>query len=67
MSKLKQRADYTLTHEDVVMLDLHLTEKSTGEFVHKSFEETRNRIGSDFLGVVIDQGSDVKKGVRQFG
>jgi hypothetical protein len=66
MSKLEQRADYTLTHEDVVILGLHLTEKSTGEFAHNSFEETRNRIGSDFLGVVIDQGSDIKKGGRLF-
>lgn len=66
MSKLEQRADYTLTHEDVVILGLHPTEKSTGEFVHKSFEETQKRLGIDLMGVVIDQGSDITKGVRQF-
>lgn len=66
MNKLKQRANYTLTHRDVEILDLHLSEKSTGEFVHNSFESTLNRIGSNFLGIVIDQGSDIKKGVNLF-
>jgi hypothetical protein len=64
--KLKQREDYTLNHQDVEVLGLHVTEKATGDFVQQSFEETRNRMGFDFLGVVIDQGAEMKKGCRQY-
>jgi hypothetical protein len=66
MNTLEKRGDYTLAHSDVEILGLHLTEKSTGEFANKSFEETRSRIGSEFLAFVIDQGSDVKKGGNLF-
>jgi len=66
MNTLEKRGDYTLAHNDVEILGLHLTEKSTGEFANKSFEETRSRIGSEFLAFVIDQGSDVKKGGNLF-
>jgi hypothetical protein len=66
MDKLEQREDYTLSHQDVEILGLHITEKATGEFVQKSFEETRNRIRFDFLGIVIDQGSEMKKGCGQY-
>lgn len=66
VNKLEQREDYTLNHQDVEILGLHITEKATGDFVHQSFEETRNRIGVDFLGIVIDQGAEMKKGCRQY-
>jgi hypothetical protein len=66
IEKLEQREDYTLNHQDVEILGLHITEKATGEFVQQSFEETRNQIGFDFLGVVIDQGGEMKKGCRQY-
>jgi hypothetical protein len=66
MSKLKKRTDYTLNHKNVEILGLHLTEKATGEFAYKSFEETRNRIGFDFLGAVTDQGPDIRNGGKQF-
>lgn len=65
-NKLEQREDYTLNHQDVEILGLHITEKATGDFVQQSFEETRNRIGVDFLGIVIDQGAEMKKGCRQY-
>ena len=64
--QLKQREDYTLNHQDVEILGLHITEKATGDFVQESFEETRKRIGFDFLGIVIDQGAEMKKGCRQY-
>lgn len=63
---LKQRKNYTLSHSDVEILGLHLTEKATGEFSHKSFETTYNRVGAHLLGVVVDQGPDLKKGLRLF-
>lgn len=66
MTTLEKRGDYTLAHTDVEILGIHLTEKSTGEFANKSFEETRIRIGSEFLAFVTDQGSDVKKGGNLF-
>jgi len=66
IGKLKQREDYTLNHQDAEILGLHITKKATGDFVQQSFEETRKRTGVDFLGVVIDQGSEMKKGCRQY-
>ena len=63
-NKLDQCEDYTLNHQDVEILGLHITEKATGEFVRQSFEETRNRIGFDFSGIVIDQGPEMKKWCR---
>jgi hypothetical protein len=65
-AKLIQREDYTLNHQDVEILGLHITEKATGDFVQQSFEETRKRTGFDFLGIVIDQGAEMKKGCRQY-
>jgi hypothetical protein len=66
LGKLEQRGDYTLNHRDVEIPGLHITEKATGDFVQQSFEETHNRIGVDFLGIVIDEGPEMKKGCRQF-
>lgn len=66
MDKLELREDYTLNHQDVEILGLHMTEKATGDFVQQSFEETRKRVGVDFLGIVVDQGAEMKKGCRQY-
>lgn len=65
-NNLEQREDYTLNHQDVEVLGIHITEKATGDFVQQSFEETRNRIGAEFLGIVIDQGPEMIKGCRQY-
>lgn len=64
MCKLEWLGNYTLTHKDVTILGLHPTSSVTGEFAHKAFEISRNRIGTDFLALVIDQGSNIKKGAR---
>lgn len=66
LDKLEQREDYTLNHEDVEILGLNITEKATGDFVQQSFEEVRNRIGVNLLGIVIDQGAEMKKGCKQY-
>lgn len=66
LDKLEQRANYTLNHQDVEILGLHITEKATGDFVQQAFEETRNRIGVDLFGIVIDQGAEMIKGCRQY-
>jgi len=64
MNTLELRGDYTLSHEDVQLLGLYPTVKSTGEFIGASFIEMRMRIGNDLLALLIDQGSDIKKGAR---
>ncbi len=66
MSRVEWLDSYTLTHRDMTILGLYPTESSTGEFVQKAFQDTRNRVGSDFQALVIDQGSDIKKGARLF-
>src|SRR5208337_4831803 len=54
MCRLEWLGNCTLTHKDMTILGLYPTEKLTGEFIHKSFENARDRVGSDFLAVVID-------------
>lgn len=66
MSRVEWLDSYTLIHRDMTILGLYPTESSTGEFVQKSFQDARNRVGSDFQALVIDQGSDIKKGARLF-
>ncbi len=66
MCRLEWLGNCTLTHKDVTILGLYPTGKMTGEFAHKAFESARKRVGADFLAVVIDQGSDIKKGARLF-
>lgn len=65
-SKLELREDRTLSHSDVNILGLYPTEKATAEFCQKSFEHARERVGSDFLAIVTDQGPEIKKGVKLF-
>jgi hypothetical protein len=66
LNELENRGNYTLSHNDVVLLDLHPTEKSTGEFNYNSFKETQERVEVDFKQIVIDQGSDIKNGASLF-
>ena len=65
-SKLELREDCTLSHNDVSILGLYPTEKATAEFCQKSFKHARERVGSDFLAIVTDQGPEIKKGVKLF-
>lgn len=66
MSRVEWLDNYTLAHRDMTILGLYPTESSTGEFVQKSLQDARNRVGNDFQALVIDQGSDIKKGARLF-
>lgn len=66
MSRVEWLNSYTLAHRDMTILGLYPTESSTGEFVQKSLQDARNRVGNDFQALVIDQGSDIKKGARLF-
>jgi len=64
-STLSSMVNLTLSHRDVVVLGLYPTKKSTGEFINKAFEEVEQRVGT-ISEIVIDQGSDMKKGARLF-
>lgn len=66
MSKLESREDLTLSHKDVEVIGLYPTTKSTGKFVEEAYEDSAKRIGGNFLANVLDQGSDIKMGVRLF-
>jgi hypothetical protein len=66
METLKNREDLTLAHKDVEVLGIYPTEKSTGEFIEEALVDSAKRIGGKFLAVVIDQGSDIKKGANLF-
>lgn len=66
MSHINSRDDLTLSHDDVELLGLYPTEKSTGSFVKSNLETSANRVGGDFLAITIDQGSDIKMGARLF-
>lgn len=66
MSDLEQKENLILTHKDVEILGLYPTEKSTGEFVEKAFEDSAKRIGGSFFATILDRGSDIKKGAKLF-
>lgn len=66
MSKIENRENRALTHEDITVLGLYPCEKSNGQFVYNSLKDAANRVGGYFRGVVIDQGPDVKKGALMF-
>jgi len=61
---LHERGDYTLSSKDLVITGVHPTERSNGEFAYQAFQEGVKRLGGmdAVVGLVIDQGSDVKKG-----
>jgi hypothetical protein len=66
MKDLELRDDLTLAHKDVEVLGIYPTEKSTGEFAEKAFEDSSKRVGSVFFAVIIDQGSDIKNGAKRY-
>ena len=65
ISTLSSMENLTLTHKDVVVLGLYPTKKSTGEFINNALEDVQQRVGT-ISELVIDQGSDLKKGARLF-
>ena len=64
--RLEQRGDFTLSHEDVEILGLYPTIKSDHVFVEQALRDAAARVGGSFSEIVIDQGSDVRKGARVF-
>lgn len=64
INMLDERGDYTLSSKDLVIAGIHPTECSNGEFAYQAFQEGIERLGGmdAVVGLVIDQGSDVKKG-----
>lgn len=64
INMLHERGDYTLSSKDLVIAGIHPTECSNGEFAYQAFQEGVKRLGGmdAVVGLVIDQGSDVKKG-----
>jgi hypothetical protein len=66
LSKLEDREDYTVTHNDLAIIGLYPTTQLNGEFACKAFQEGINRLGGPnaVKGLLIDQGSDLKKGGR---
>lgn len=64
INMLHERGDYTLSSKDLVIAGIHPTECSNGEFAYQAFQEGVKRLGGmdAVIGLVIDQGSDVKKG-----
>jgi len=63
INMLHERGDYTLSSKDLVIAGIHPKECSNGEFAYQAFQEGVKRLrGMDaVVGLVIDQGSDVKK------
>ena len=64
LNKLHDREDYTLTLSDLEIVGISPTQKSTGQFAYEVFKDGIERLGGidAVRGLVIDQGSDVKKG-----
>ena len=64
INMLHERGDYTLSSKDLVIAGIYPTECSNGEFAYQAFQEGVKRLGGmdAVVGLVIDQGSDVKKG-----
>lgn len=64
INMLHERGDYTLSSRDLVIAGIHPTECSNGEFAYQAFQDGVKRLGGidAVIGLVIDQGSDVKKG-----
>lgn len=66
MSKLLQKEDLTLSHKDVEVLELAPCERSNGIFVNEVFNNATARIENPFKAIVIDKGSDMKKGAKLY-
>ncbi len=65
-SKIENREDRTLTHNDVEVLKLAPCERSNGEFARATFNCAAKTINGTFKAIVIDRGSDIKKGAALF-
>jgi hypothetical protein len=65
-NKTKTRSNLTLSHEDVEVLALAPCERSNWEFVNQTFEHAVEKVGGSFKAIVIDRGSDIKKGAKFF-
>ncbi len=63
---LYEREDITLTLDDLEIVGIHPTQKSTGEFAEKSFRDDIDRLGGfkNLKAILIDQGSDLTKGSK---
>lgn len=63
---LYEREDLTLTFDDLEIIGIHPTEKTTGEFAEESFRSDINRLGGfkNVKGLLIDQGRDLSKGAK---
>jgi hypothetical protein len=64
LAKLEEREDYTLSLSDLQIVGINPTEKSTGLFASKAFEEACQKLGGkkSIAAFVIDGGSDIQKG-----
>ncbi len=63
---IKNKPDLTLSHKDVQVLELAPCERSNGEFVNKTFSDAMKRIDNPFRAIIIDRGTDIKKGATLF-
>jgi hypothetical protein len=67
--EIKKRQDLTLTYQDVEILELAPCIKSNGLFVCKTFNDASNRVSGGkgaLQAIVIDRGSDIKKGAHLY-
>ncbi len=66
LNKLEERGNYTLSLNDLEIVGIHPTKQANGEFSCHAFKEGIERLGGidTVEGLVIDQGSDVKKGAK---
>lgn len=65
MEDFSNKKDVVLSHKDVTLLGLYPTEKLTGEYFETVLVETQEKVGT-IEAVVIDEGTDVKKGARLY-
>jgi len=66
MNKLLQKESLTLSHKDVEVLELAPCERSNGIFVNEVFNDATARIENPFKAIIIDKGSDMKKGAKLY-
>lgn len=65
-SKIEDRNDLTLTHSDVEVLKLVPCIRSNGQFVCDALNRAAECVNGTLEAIVIDRGSDVKKGAYLF-
>lgn len=66
LTKLEERGNYTLSLQDLQIVGINPTEKSTGVFACEAFREAFQRLGgpTSVAAYIIDGGSDLQKGAR---